>query len=92
MHARHAERGRDGPLISLVLPAYNPGPFLDRTWRAVRQFLREAPGNWEVLFVCDGCTDGSPVRLQELARTEPERVRILARNPCVLARLRRFGW
>jgi dolichyl-phosphate beta-glucosyltransferase len=81
MHARTAERGRDGALVSLVFPAYNPGAFLERTWGEVRRFLRQAPGNWEVLFVCDGCTDGSAERLEALSRTEGERVRVLAYAP-----------
>lgn len=81
MHARNPERGRDGPLISLVFPTYNPSAFLDRTWNQVRQFLRAAPGNWEILFVCDGCSDGSPARLQELARHESGQVRVLAYSP-----------
>lgn len=80
MHARTSERGQDG-LISLVFPTYNAAPFLERTWRDVSHFLRQTPGNWEVLFVCDGCSDDSPRRLQELARTDPDRVRVLAYVP-----------
>src|SRR5262249_8275616 len=30
------------------------------------------------LFVCDGCTDGTSARLAELARDEPDRVRVLS--------------
>jgi dolichyl-phosphate beta-glucosyltransferase len=81
MHAQGAERGREGFLVSLVFPTYNPGSFLDRTWQAVRQFLRSAPASWEVLFVCDGCTDGSPERLRDLTRTESDRVRVLDYAP-----------
>lgn len=80
MHARTPERGQDG-LISLVFPTYNASPFLEKTWRDVTQFLRQTPGSWEVLFVCDGCSDDSPRRLQELARTDPERVRVLSYTP-----------
>src|SRR5262245_60008313 len=57
-------------LTSLILPAYNPGPRLQQTWQELRRFLDQAPGNWEVLFVCDGCTDGTPERLQQLARAD----------------------
>jgi dolichyl-phosphate beta-glucosyltransferase len=39
-------------------------------------------GEWEVLFVCDGCTDGTPDRLKEFARSCPGPVQVLsyARN------------
>jgi dolichyl-phosphate beta-glucosyltransferase len=81
MHARKPERGREGPITSLVFPTYNPGAVLERTWRDVERFLRQAPGNWEILFVCDGCTDDSAARLEALVRDEAERVRVLAYAP-----------
>lgn len=39
------------------------------------------PGCWEVLFVCDGCTDGTPDLLADLAHSSPLRVRILTYSP-----------
>lgn len=81
MHARKPERGRDGPLISLVFPTYNPSAFIDRTWSEVRHFLRHAPDDWEILFVCDGCSDGSPSHLESLVRQESDRVRVLSYAP-----------
>ncbi len=76
-----APRGADLGLTSLVLPAYNPGTFLDHTCREIQRFLREAPGAWEILFVCDGCRDDSPARLQDWARGQGERVRVIAYAP-----------
>lgn len=64
-------------MTSLVFPTYNPGASLDRTWAAVRDFVRGRPDPWEVLFVCDGCTDGSPARLAALADRPDFRVRVL---------------
>ena len=81
MDARNLSRGHEGALTSLVFPTYNPGPMLERTWRELMQFLRRIPGSWEVLFVCDGCTDGTPARLATLARAEAERVRVLTHTP-----------
>jgi glycosyltransferase involved in cell wall biosynthesis len=43
--------------------------------------LARAPGNWEVIFVCDGCTDRTPIRLQELTRAEVARARVLSYSP-----------
>jgi dolichyl-phosphate beta-glucosyltransferase len=78
--AKHRCR-KDGPVTSLVFPTYNPGEILDRTWAGVEHFLHHAPGNWEVLFVCDGCTDGSPERLRALSRSEAHQVRVLSYAP-----------
>src|SRR5271166_3925312 len=77
MQPRNLERGTGRALTSLVFPAYNPGPLIERTWWEVKEFLRRAPGTWEVLFVCDGCTDGTPERLAELTSAEADRVRVL---------------
>jgi dolichyl-phosphate beta-glucosyltransferase len=52
-------------VTSLVFPAYNPGLSVERTWESVRDFLRARPDPWEVLFVCDGCTDGTPSLLRK---------------------------
>ncbi|HJZ59330.1 MAG TPA: glycosyltransferase [Gemmataceae bacterium] len=65
-------------LTSLVLPAYNPGPAVERIWAAVEQFLADRPDPWEALFVLDGCTDGTPERLERLARTTDRRIRVLS--------------
>ena len=81
MNSRGPDNGRDGPTASLILPAYNPGPVVERTWQEVQQFLQETPDNWEVLFVCDGCTDGTPARLVELAGADHPQVRILSHTP-----------
>lgn len=55
-------------MISLVFPTYNPGPAVERTWESVRDFMAVQPDPWEVLFVCDGCTDGTFQRLEALRR------------------------
>jgi dolichyl-phosphate beta-glucosyltransferase len=74
MHADDPE----GALTSLIFPLYNPGEQLWQTWQRVEEFLRSARGRWEVLFVCDGCSDGSPGRLAEWTRRHFGRVRVLS--------------
>jgi dolichyl-phosphate beta-glucosyltransferase len=81
MDAANVERGQAGPVTSLVFPTYNPGHLLERTWTDVAHFLSRASGNWEVLFVCDGCTDGTTERLRELTNRSHQRVRILSYTP-----------
>jgi dolichyl-phosphate beta-glucosyltransferase len=81
MYARRADTVPGDGLTSLVFPAYNPGRQVERTWAEVRRFLDTAPGAWEVVFVCDGCTDGTPERLAALVRAEANRVRVLSYSP-----------
>ena len=65
-------------MISLVLPTYNPGPGVERSVDTLADVLRFRSEPWEVVFACDGCTDGTPARLRELAgRLAPAKVRIL---------------
>ena len=80
MRARNPERGQEEPAVSLVFPTYNAAAFLERTWRDVSQFLRQRAADWEVLFVCDGCSDGSADRLEALIDDTPN-VRVLTYAP-----------
>jgi dolichyl-phosphate beta-glucosyltransferase len=66
-------------VFSLILPTYNPGPEVERTWRAVARFVAEQSGagtEWEAVFVLDGCTDGTDDRLAALGTGDP-RLRVL---------------
>jgi hypothetical protein len=82
MHPSPTQGGGDDRLTSLVFPAYNPGARqAERTWAEVRRFLDEAPRRWEVIFVCDGCDDGTPERLAALTRSDTARVRVLSHAP-----------
>jgi dolichyl-phosphate beta-glucosyltransferase len=64
--------------MSLVLPAFNPGQLVERTWRRVRDFVRERESGWEIIFVCDGCTDGTAERLARLNQDENASIRVLS--------------
>jgi glycosyltransferase involved in cell wall biosynthesis len=59
----------------VLIPSYNPGPMAFETVREARRY-------WSpVWVVVDGSTDATPVRLQAMARDDPElRVVVLARN------------
>jgi dolichyl-phosphate beta-glucosyltransferase len=81
MQERSPARGWDGPQFSLIFPAYNPGPTLELTWRQVCEFLASTPESWEILFVCDGCTDGTPERLAHWIAEGRQRVRMISYAP-----------
>ena len=63
------------PKVAVVVPVYNPGPYLDQ---CVRSVLAQTmpPGDLEVLFVDDGSTDGSGATLDALAAAHPH-VRVI---------------
>jgi glycosyltransferase involved in cell wall biosynthesis len=67
-------------VYSLILPAYNPGPGVEQTWRAVARFVADraaAGAEWEAVFVLDGCTDGTGERLAALAGAADPRMCVL---------------
>ena len=59
------------PSFSLVLPTYNAASILPQTFPQIADFLlqKHQAGSeaWEVLFVCDGCSDGCDRQLEALA-------------------------
>ena len=59
--------GREHVKVSVVVPVYNPGPYLDHCIASMLgQSLSSA--EYEVIFVDDGSTDETPARLDELQR------------------------
>jgi glycosyltransferase involved in cell wall biosynthesis len=61
--------------VSVVVPVYNPGVYIEDCIASLkRQSL--PPDEFEVVFVDDGSTDGTPARLDELA-AEDTRVHVI---------------
>lgn len=63
--------------LSLVLPVHNEAAILERSVLAIRQHLADSPAisDYEILLVCNGCTDDSERIAGDLTRVEPERIR-----------------
>ncbi|MFE4666902.1 glycosyltransferase family 2 protein [Streptomyces sp. NPDC056716] len=61
--------------VSVIVPVYNPGDYITD---CVDSLLRQSlpPDAYEVIFVNDGSTDGTPARLDAVA-AEHERVRVI---------------
>jgi len=78
MVAHDADREAAAPTFSLVFPTYNAAAFLPDAWAKVERFLARATDRWEVLFVCDGCTDGSAGLLERLTRPAGSNARVLS--------------
>src|SRR5947209_5668789 len=72
---------QDAFRCTLVVPAYNAMPCADATVERLRRFTREHP-EWCVMFVCDGCSDGTAEYLTKITRADLPRIRVesYARN------------
>jgi hypothetical protein len=68
----------DRPMYSLVFPVFNPGPALAGTWRRIEEFFLAARGAWELVFVCDGCTDDAPDRLRQWSVRHGPGIQVIA--------------
>jgi glycosyltransferase involved in cell wall biosynthesis len=60
--------------VSVIINFLDPLPWLAET---VQSVFRQTCTDWELLLVDDGSTDGSTEFAQQLARTQPDRVRYL---------------
>lgn len=60
---------------TLVVPTYNAMAFIDATVVRLRRFVTEHP-DWCVLFICDGCSDGSAEHLATLLRDDSPSMKV----------------
>lgn len=71
-----APTGAD-PELSAVIPVYNEVDSLDQMHAELTAGLKKTGRTYEILFVNDGCTDGSTDKLDELAGSDAEHVRVI---------------
>jgi glycosyltransferase involved in cell wall biosynthesis len=65
--------------LSIVIPVYNENENLPLLQAAIQQSLCSLPNlAWEVIYVDDGSTDGSPQTLEKIATEDPEHTRVVA--------------
>lgn len=69
------------PIFSIIAPIYNEIGNLDELHRRISETMSGAGGEWELVLVDDGSTDGSAARITELAAKDKHvRPVIFARN------------
>lgn len=56
------------PVVSIVVPAYNCGEYVEETFRSV---LAQDLNSWEIIFVNDGSTDRTAEVLARLEASDP---------------------
>jgi glycosyltransferase involved in cell wall biosynthesis len=71
---RGAADSSGGPLLSLIIPAYNAAEFIELNVREVVAALEPLGAAFEVLIVCDGCADDTVASARCI---RDERVRVL---------------
>lgn len=64
-------------MISFVIPLLNERDSLQALHRAIARSVGTLPLAYEIIFVDDGSTDGSPAVLQELYQQDPKHVRVV---------------
>ena len=82
-----AAQGRPGPKISVILPVYNVGEYLDPCMRSLQA---QTFADFEALLINDGSTDGSGERCARWARTDP-RIRFVDKANEGVAATRNLG-
>lgn len=63
--------------LSIIIPVYNEQDSLQPLHGGLHRALTGSPLSWEIVFVDDGSTDGSPEALEELAASDPEHTRVV---------------
>jgi glycosyltransferase involved in cell wall biosynthesis len=68
--------------LTIVVPCYNEAAVVERFYDELRRALAQVDVDWRVCFVDDGSTDATLERLNALARTYPQAIRVysLSRN------------
>lgn len=78
---------REKPLISIVIPVYNTEKYL---LRLIDSLIKQTYKNFELIFIDDGSTDSSFLKLQKLSEID-ERVSVLHQNNSGLSATRNRG-
>ncbi len=77
-------------ILSVIVPVYNVERFLPRCLDSLlRQGMQS--GEWEIICVDDGSTDGSPAILADYARRNPELIRVIRQENQGLGGARNTG-
>src|SRR5712692_3360085 len=73
MHSRQ-ETSEDRPLVSVVVPLYNGGTYIESTLKSI---LSQSYDHYEILVVDDGSTDNGLAKVSTLMENFPGQIRLL---------------
>lgn len=77
----------NSPLISIIVPVYNTGKYLDR---CIQSVLAQTYTNWELLLIDDGSTDSSGAICDKYA-AEDNRIRVFHKENGGVSSARNLG-
>ncbi|HSM26093.1 MAG TPA: glycosyltransferase family 2 protein [Anaerolineaceae bacterium] len=63
--------------LSIVVPVYNEEETIPLLYQAVMEAMESVSEPWELILVDDGSKDNSLVQLEELARNDPQHIRVI---------------
>jgi len=66
------QQGSSRPALSAVVPVYNEVDSLSEMHRQLTDGLSRTGRTYEIIYVDDGCRDGSAERLDEIAAADPQ--------------------
>lgn len=67
----------DRKKISIVVPVYNEKLSVPILHEQLHQALDDYSDSWEVVYIDDGSSDGSPQVLEEIAKNDPTHTRVI---------------
>lgn len=63
--------------LSIVIPVFNEEETIPLLYQAVMDAMKTVTQPWELILVDDGSKDHSLIRLEELARKDPQHIRVI---------------
>lgn len=78
----------NAPIISVIIPVYNGEQYLTDTLNSV---IAQSEPRWEIIAVNDGSTDRSQMLLEDAARKDPDRIRVVSVPNGGVSRARNTG-
>ncbi|MBI4945010.1 MAG: glycosyltransferase [Bacteroidetes bacterium] len=79
---------RDGFLISVIIPAYNAGKYIEETIRSV---LKQTHSDLELIVVNDGSTDTTSKLVEAICKNDP-RIKLINQNNAGVSVARNTGF
>jgi glycosyltransferase involved in cell wall biosynthesis len=76
------------PLVSVIIPVYNGERYITETLNSV---IGQTEHDWEIVAVNDGSSDRSRVLLEEAAKRDPDRIRVVSVSNGGVSRARNTG-
>ena len=64
--------------VTIVVPVFNEVQSVPKLHRGISKAMQTTHQDWEVVFVDDGSTDGSPQAMEVLAAKDPKHVHVVA--------------